>query len=269
MWEPNTSIYLPGALGDNVMQIPFALSCAGIVTEDDIRPAIDFYLGRRCTKRCGDEAVEWEAELFRIQPYTKTATVSVEYDAPTWALDSGAIDTDAQRNNACIDMTRGDICWRNCFQHRCLEYWDPCRQWIFLPPDERYASWRDKIVVSATPRYPNHHVTWRSLEPYLDRCVFIGLEENRKGFYFRHHLNLSFHEVKDFTEMAQIISHSAFFVGTQSFPACLAEALKANRIIVQCPELPDLLPRGGAGNAVVNENDLSATLRLYADAFLL
>lgn len=268
MWQPNNKIYLPGKLGDNIMQLPFALSCAGITHEDEIYPAVEFYIGKKRMRHVDDDTTQMLAELIDAQPYCKSVSVSADYDDVFWLKANNVVNTEAQRDNECIDMTRGDISWRNCLQHRCLKYWDASKPWLFLPNDDSYEAWQDTIIVSATPRYANKYVTWRCLEPIIGRCVYVGLESNRDGFYCRHHHDIKFYKAKSFVEMAQIIKHCALFIGTQSFPACLAEAMKTNRIIIQSTDIPDVIPHGGAGNAVVNEDDFAHTLNLYADAFL-
>jgi len=259
------------------MQIPFGLSASGITEPNEIYPALDIYAdiskqhherGNTESENAAMRTVNMQMDLLRLQPYVRTIIVSKKYDSE-WLKENNIIDTDYQRqNHDIIDMGRGDILWRNCCQHRCLRYWNAYNPWLYLPDDNSYDVWRGKIIVNSTPRYANNNVTWRSLHKYADRCVFIGLKKDLDMFYYRSYLMPEYYEVKDFIDMAQVIKHCAFFVGSQSFPACLAESMKVNRIIVQAVRVPDLLPKGGVGNAIVTEDDFEITLQMYADEFL-
>lgn len=270
VWERNTKIYLPGAFGDNIMQLPFGLSAAGMAS-GAFRPELELYMdisqchwqrGNSESEATAEKVLCWQMDLLRMQPYVRDIYYQRFWDRE-WLKSEGVLDTNFQRTTPKIDMTRGDICWRNCVQWRCMEYFDTGKQWLFLPEDKAYEKFRNKIVMSATPRYANNFVTWKCLEKYKKHIIFVGLESDRDGLYWRSHIHFDFYKTTNFTDLAQVIRHSAFFVGTQSFPACLSEAMKTPRIIVQATSVPDLIPRGGIGNAVIDEDDLENTLEMY------
>ena len=58
---------------------------------------------------------------------------------------------------------------------------------------------------------------------------------------------IKFRPVNDFLEMASIISGCRLFVGNQSFPFALAEALKANRLLEVSVVCPDVCVSGENG----------------------
>ncbi len=275
VWERNTKIYLPGAFGDNIMQLPFALSAAGMA-DGEFRPELELYMdisqchwerGNAEREAMAERVLGWQMDLLRMQPYVQDVHYRRFWDRE-WLKNEGVIDTNFQRTTPKIDMTRGDICWRNCSQWRCLSYFDTGKQWLFLPDDKKYEKFRGKIILSATPRYANNFVSWKCLEKHKKHILFVGLESDREGLYWRSHIHFDFYKTTSFVDLAQAIRHSAFFVGTQSFPACLAEALKVPRIFVQATNVPDLIPRGGTGNAVIDESDLENTLEMYVCEFL-
>jgi len=277
MWKRENRVYLPGALGDNLMLLPFALSCAGITNEDEIYPALELYMdlsrqhfirGDINSQNAAAKVLGWEIELFKMQPYIKEIHYQPFFDKE-WIKNQGILNTDYQRTVKQIDMGKGDIMWRNNCLHRNLKYWSADKPWLYLPKDSFFEKeFANKIVVSATPRYYNNFVTWRSLHKYSEHCVFVGTDADKEGFYWRTHLDIPHYKINNFVEMALIIKHCAFLIGTQSFPVCLAESMKSNRIIIQAPSVPDVIPHGGCGNAVIDEADFEITLELYVDAFL-
>lgn len=50
--------------------------------------------------------------------------------------------------------------------------------------------------------------------------------------------------IVDFLEFAQIIAGCKFFIGNQSFPFAVAEALKVKRALELCFECPNVIPEG-------------------------
>jgi hypothetical protein len=59
--------------------------------------------------------------------------------------------------------------------------------------------------------------------------------------------HLKYHSVNDFLEFAQIIAGCKFFIGNQSFPFAVAEALKIKRALEVCFECPNVIPEGKDG----------------------
>jgi hypothetical protein len=58
---------------------------------------------------------------------------------------------------------------------------------------------------------------------------------------------LEWKPVNDFLEMAQIIAGGKFFIGNQSFPYAIAEAMKVKRILEVCFYCPNVVIHGKDG----------------------
>jgi ADP-heptose:LPS heptosyltransferase len=59
--------------------------------------------------------------------------------------------------------------------------------------------------------------------------------------------HLIYRPVRDFLEMASVIAGAKLFIGNQSFPFSLAEALKANRLLEVYFECPNVTVYGENG----------------------
>ena len=113
--------------------------------------------------------------------------------------------------------------------------YDLNQAWLHAPPDP---SLRDAIVIARSHRYHAPGVSYKFLKKYPD-VQFIGLPEEYEQMkkmvpQIRHR------PVKDFLEMASVIAGAKLFIGNQSFPFSLAEALKVNRLLevhFQCPNV--------------------------------
>jgi ADP-heptose:LPS heptosyltransferase len=61
---------------------------------------------------------------------------------------------------------------------------------------------------------------------------------------------LHYAECSDFLQLARVVKSARLFIGNQSFPYALAEALKVPRILEVCPLYPVVTPTGdNAGEA--------------------
>jgi hypothetical protein len=100
-----------------------------------------------------------------------------------------------------------------------------------------------KIVVARSPRYRNLNLDYAFLSKFGE-IDFIGtpaeFEEMKLVLPELRHV-----ECKDFLEVARVIQAAHCFIGNQSFPFALAEALKVPRILEVCPRMPDVIPTGG------------------------
>jgi hypothetical protein len=114
--------------------------------------------------------------------------------------------------------------------------------WLFVKPDTTYAN---SIVVARSQRYNNPIINHSFLAKYPN-VVFLGVKaeyENMKKLV----PNIKWVQVKNFLEMAQIIAGSKFFIGNQSFPFSLAEALKVPRILETYHAAPNVVVEGPNG----------------------
>lgn len=115
-------------------------------------------------------------------------------------------------------------------------------KWLFVEPDTIYSN---SIVIARSQRYNNPIIDHSFLTQYPD-VVFLGVKaeyENMKKMV----PNIKWVQVKSFLEMAQIIAGSKFFIGNQSFPFSLAEALKVPRILETYHAAPNVVVEGANG----------------------
>jgi hypothetical protein len=116
------------------------------------------------------------------------------------------------------------------------ELWRP---WLFVTPK---TSFNDKIIVARSERYRNSTINYSFLKNY-DNVLFIGIkseyEDMKKSIP-----NLKLYDTYSFLEIAQIIAGCKFFIGNQSFPYAIAEALKAPRILEAYYHVPHVIPEG-------------------------
>ena len=101
-----------------------------------------------------------------------------------------------------------------------------------------------EIVISRSTRRKGS-LEWTMLRPWSSRCVFLGLECEHEQFLRDTGLSVRREPIGDAYEMAKIIAGARLFVGNQSFPYSLAEAMKINRILEVCDVVPNCMPHGG------------------------
>jgi ADP-heptose:LPS heptosyltransferase len=65
--------------------------------------------------------------------------------------------------------------------------------------------------------------------------------------------------------MARVIRSARFFIGNQSFPFALAEALKVPRILEVCPQTPDVIPTGDHIGAAYFQQNFEVLVRRFMD----
>lgn len=118
---------------------------------------------------------------------------------------------------------------------------DLSKPWIELD-DRVHLVNQDKIIVSRSARSHNPNISYKFLEQYADRILFIGHEDEHRSFC--NYFPVTHYKVNDFLEMAFLIKSAKFFVGNQSFPFALAEAMKVPRVLEIYSPLPHINPAG-------------------------
>lgn len=101
---------------------------------------------------------------------------------------------------------------------------------------------KGKIVVSRSARSHNPNINYNFLEEYKDQIIFVGLEDEWRSFC--NFVEVPHYPVRDFLHLANVINSARFFLGNQSFPYALAEALKVPRILELYAPLPHVIPMG-------------------------
>ena len=117
------------------------------------------------------------------------------------------------------------------------------KKWLFAEPDARFA---DTIVVACSQRYNNPIIDYAFLSRYKN-VVFLGVAAEYEAIE-KYIPEIKWIQVNDFLEMAQIIAGSKFFIGNQSFPFSIAEALKVPRILELYHAAPNVIVEGEGGH---------------------
>lgn len=120
---------------------------------------------------------------------------------------------------------------------------DLWKKWLGASPDTAY---NNSIIVARSGRYRNRAIDYAFLNKYPD-LVFLGIESEYEAI--KQSLpNIRWVQVTDFLQMAQIIAGCKFFIGNQSFPYSIAEALKKPRILEVSFEVANVMPEGEGGH---------------------
>jgi hypothetical protein len=113
--------------------------------------------------------------------------------------------------------------------------------WLHVTPD---TSFSNAIVVARSSRYRTPEIDYSILKKY-PRVVFVGLPDEFEDMHPQVP-HMEYKSVANFLELAQVIAGSKLFIGNQSFPFALAEALKAKQdagSILPVPERNSRRPR--------------------------
>ena len=121
------------------------------------------------------------------------------------------------------------------------DLWNP---WLQVAPNSIF---NDTVVVARSSRYRSPKIDYGFLQKY-PKIVFVGLPdeyENMKPVI----PNMAYQPVADFLELASVIAGSKLFIGNQSFPFALAEALKVKRVLEVYYQSPNVMAEGPNGYA--------------------
>lgn len=169
--------------------------------------------------------------LIRSQPYINICEV---YNGQT-------IDIDLDYFRSGLIPTHGNIArWCSYVTGVSPDLW---KQWLSAVPDMDYA---DTVIIARSGRYFNRAIDYGFLNKY-PKLVFLGIESEYQAI--KQSLpGIPWVQVTDFLQMAQIIAGCKFFIGNQSFPYSLAEALKKPRILEVSFEVTNVMPEGEGGH---------------------
>jgi hypothetical protein len=139
-----------------------------------------------------------------------------------------------------FDYRMGNIC-RWYFLTFGVSY-DLTKPWLFPEPDINY---KDEIVIARSFRYRAPEVSYRFLNRYKN-LTFLGLDDEYED------LKKEIPELKraiitNALELASIIAGCRLFIGNQSFPFAVAEAVKAKRVLEVSPDCPNVIVDGPDG----------------------
>lgn len=137
--------------------------------------------------------------------------------------------------------------------------YDTCRPWLTAPKDEQF---KNAIVIARSHRYRSPLIDYSFLKNYPNK-IFIGVPEEYEDMKTMVP-DLAFHPVKDFLEMATIINSCRLFIGNQSFPFSVAEALKVTRLLEVYYKVPNVVVEGKGANDFMYQPQFEYSVkRLY------
>lgn len=109
---------------------------------------------------------------------------------------------------------------------------DTSKPWIQVEPSK---ATQGRIIVSRGPRWRGEFFPWQQIvNTFQSGILFVGTNEEYSEFCasFGH---VERHHTKDLLEVAEAIAGSALFIGSQSSPNALCEALKHPSVLEVCP----------------------------------
>ncbi len=98
------------------------------------------------------------------------------------------------------------------------------------------------VVIHRSPRWRNSDFPWdKVLEKHGHQAVFVGMPEEHASFVKEYGTDVPYQPTKNFLELARIIAGCELFIGNQSAPYSVAEAMKINTLQEVWPEGPNCL----------------------------
>jgi hypothetical protein len=127
---------------------------------------------------------------------------------------------------------------------------------------DRLPGFEDKIVLARSKRYQNPNISRDFLNQYKD-MIFIGTEQEyrRMKEEVKH---IEYIKVSNFLEMANIINSCKLFIGNQSMPFAIAEALKVPRLLEVSLDSPNVIPYGDNGYDFIYQDAFEELVRRLA-----
>lgn len=109
---------------------------------------------------------------------------------------------------------------------------DFSQPWLTAEPSPKT---KGRVVIARSPRYNNPHFPWTEVLKYLgDRALFVGMQGEHEALQNATGCKVEYQPTKDLLEVAQLIAGADWFIGNQSSPMTIAEALKHPRIQETC-----------------------------------
>lgn len=114
--------------------------------------------------------------------------------------------------------------------------------------DEKWIDLKEKIIIDSKPiiisrtsRYQNDNFPWEKIyNVYKNMMVFVGTKKEHKNFVNEIGC-VDFYETNDLYSLAMVINGSSLFIGNQSCPYSIAEAMKKNTIQETSVNIPNCI----------------------------
>ena len=137
---------------------------------------------------------------------------------------------------------------------------DLWKKWLTVEPNTTFSN---NILLARSGRYQNKYINYAFINDY-DNVLFVGVESEYKEIK-KQIPKIQWVEVKDFLQLACIIAGCKFFIGNQSFPYSIAEALKVSRILEVSFEVINVVPEGPNGHDFLFQDHFESLVKSLND----
>lgn len=115
------------------------------------------------------------------------------------------------------------------------------------------------IVIARSQRY-HAYFDWDALTRWQNDCVFIGSKTEYDEFKSDTGLDVAWYGESTMLELVEVIAGCKLFVGNQSFPYSIAEAMKVPRVLEVYIDALNSLPHGIGGYTRLTEGLIESIL---------
>lgn len=215
-----------GARGDLIYGLPVIKALNGGTL--CVNLSKEHYVGK--PMECQD--VLWLKDLLKDQTYI--------HDVVEWDGNYVTHDIDKFRLDKTLDYRSLAQCQLSAFGLK----FDLSQPWI--DPSKFTPNHIADIVICRSARY-HGSFPWQELIDYDSQSVFMGYEEEYNAFVEQTGIKVPWYTPSSYRDMVEVILGSKLFVGNQSFPYSLAEALKHPRVLEVCSHCPNCMPNSDNG----------------------
>lgn len=229
---PAQTFFHSGDLGDTIYQIDVMRSMSGGTLM--LGPQMGLTKFKSRTREPMTQAkVDLLLPLLLAQPWCKAVEFWPDQPKPEWINLNGWRETYRGCNHEAYPASL----WRYPMRHFGCSVQDETQPWLQVLHEGEPAG----LVVARSPRYHNDTFPWKELVArYRNRIRFVGLPSEHQAFtaLVGH---VQYVPTGNLLELAQVIASGAVFVGNQSCPYAIAEALKRPCIQETWPAEPNCL----------------------------
>ena len=228
-----------GHLGDIIYSLPIVKQLSSRFCSQPALMYLNLYY-----KSSLDPSIDHPSGRYALIPETysiiKPLLESQEYISSVKQYSEESVDFDLDYFRDCIyTLDRGNISkWYQEIIPIDLHLEEP-----WLKVNKKSTEYSEYIVLSRSTRYHWNDLSYSFLRKYPN-VAFVGLEYEFK--LMKEIIpNIKYIPTNDFLELAQIIAGARLFIGNQSSPFAIAEALKVNRLLECYLYSPNVDPIGG------------------------
>lgn len=127
---------------------------------------------------------------------------------------------------------------------------------IIAEKDERA---NNKILIFRSSRYHNNLISYKFLEKYKDKIIFIGLYDEFLDFT-KTYFSCEYIKVNNALEAANLINSAELVIGNQTFLFAIAELLKVPRLLEQCHYCPNVITLGGFSQDIIFQQQFESLI---------